>query len=147
MGSADLSTLCSGLNALGRVSWKVNKVVLEVAQKCWDDNIAIGDVRYYFYDLFWLFEVVAHADHVCIAQIPPRTDLELPAEPLPPERRPHQFEQHSPEYELARSEQRNYRDALHRFNRIRQKNYVSASRSMFGRSSCPAFEGTLLTTL
>jgi DNA-directed RNA polymerase len=42
--NADLSTVYDGLNALGRVPWKINRRVLAVAQRCWDDNIPLGDV-------------------------------------------------------------------------------------------------------
>ena len=39
---ANLSDLYDGLNALGRVPWKINKTILDVAQKCWDDGVDIG---------------------------------------------------------------------------------------------------------
>jgi hypothetical protein len=44
--NADLSTVYDGLNALGRVPWKINRRVLAVAQRCWDENIALGDVSF-----------------------------------------------------------------------------------------------------
>jgi hypothetical protein len=44
--SADLSTVYDGLNALGRVPWRINRRVLAVAQRCWDENIPLGDVRF-----------------------------------------------------------------------------------------------------
>jgi DNA-directed RNA polymerase len=43
--NADLSTVYNGLNALGRVPWKINRKVLDAAQRCWDENIPLGDVR------------------------------------------------------------------------------------------------------
>jgi DNA-directed RNA polymerase len=49
-----------GLNVLGRVPWKINKRILKVAQTCWDDGIALGD-------------------------IPSLTDFELPPAPIRPE--------------------------------------------------------------
>ena len=42
---ADLTTVYNGLNALGRVPWKINRKVLAAAQLCWDQNIPLGDVR------------------------------------------------------------------------------------------------------
>lgn len=57
---ADLSTVMDGLNVLGRVPWKINKKILKVAQICWDDGIALGD-------------------------IPSRTDFEVPPMPIRPE--------------------------------------------------------------
>ncbi len=49
-----------GLNVLGRVPWVVNKSVLSAAEKCWDENIALGD-------------------------IPSQTDHEVPPAPLRPD--------------------------------------------------------------
>lgn len=43
--NADLSTVYNGLNALGRVPWRINRKVLATAQRCWDENIPLGDVR------------------------------------------------------------------------------------------------------
>jgi Mitochondrial DNA-directed RNA polymerase len=57
---ADLRTVMDGLNVLGKVPWAINKKILNVAQRCWDEGIALGD-------------------------IPSRTDFELPPMPIRPE--------------------------------------------------------------
>jgi len=57
---ADLSTVMDGLNVLGKVPWVINREILKVAQRCWDEGIALGD-------------------------IPSRTDFELPPIPIRPE--------------------------------------------------------------
>lgn len=41
---ADLSKVFEGLNVLGRVPWKVNKTVLDVALQCWDRGVVLGDI-------------------------------------------------------------------------------------------------------
>ena len=51
-----MTKVYEGLNVLGRIPWKVNKNVLNVALKCWDEGVVLGD-------------------------IPPQTDYEIP--PLP----------------------------------------------------------------
>jgi len=56
---ADISIVCDGLNILGKTPWKINKKILEVGEYCWENNITIGD-------------------------IPSRTDLEVPPEPIYP---------------------------------------------------------------
>jgi len=96
----DLTTVFDGLNALGRVPWKINRKILEVAQKCWEDNIPLGD-------------------------IPSQTDYELPPEPQQPQSPPPGFDKESAEYKHIISENRRYREALSKYNRIRQKNMVS----------------------
>jgi DNA-directed RNA polymerase len=60
LAEADLRTVMDGLNALGKVPWAINKKILNVAQRCWDEGIALGD-------------------------IPSRTDFELPPMPIRPE--------------------------------------------------------------
>ena len=97
MLNAELSTLFNGLNALGRVPWRINKRVLNVAQKCWDDNISLGD-------------------------IPSRTDHDLPREPVPPPKPTKKLDKDSPAYAAFMEETRTYREALKRYRRIVQKN-------------------------
>jgi len=95
-----LSTVFDGLNALGRVAWKINKDVLKVAQKCWENNIPLGDV-------------------------PSWTDFDVPPEPTPPPRPATKLDKDSPAFMEYVAEQRAYRDALARHRRINQKNMVS----------------------
>jgi DNA-directed RNA polymerase, mitochondrial len=97
--NADLSTLYNGLNAMGRVPWKINDRILEVAQCCWDSNIAVGDV-------------------------PSKTDLVVPPKPVRPKRAVALMDKGSPEYKRYVAENRKYREALSKYNRIRQKNMV-----------------------
>lgn len=33
-----------GLNVLGNIPWKINHKVLDVALKCWEDGIVLGDI-------------------------------------------------------------------------------------------------------
>lgn len=96
---AELTTVVDGLNALGRVRWKINKNVLKIAQECWDENIALG------------------------TDIPSRLDLEVPEEPIQPDR--FSFEKGSAEHEKGMKEMFKYRERLYKCNRIRQKNLVS----------------------
>lgn len=52
--------IMDGLNTLGRVPWKINNTICDVAHKCWDDGIVIGE-------------------------IPSQVDFELPSQPIRPE--------------------------------------------------------------
>ena len=97
---ADLSTVYDGLNALGRVPWKINDRILKVAQQCWSTNVAVGD-------------------------IPSRLDYALPVEPIAPERPSVKLEKGSSEYKEYLEATRRYREETRRYNRIRQKNMVS----------------------
>lgn len=96
---ADLSTVFDGLNVLGRVPWRINKFVLEVAQRCWRDNIPLGD-------------------------IPSRSDHSVPPKPIRPERTTGQLKPDSEEVKAANAEFRAYKEALIRHHRFRQKNMV-----------------------
>lgn len=41
---SDLSVAMEGLNVLGKVPWKINQKILDVALKCWEDGIVLGDI-------------------------------------------------------------------------------------------------------
>lgn len=99
MQNADLSTVFDGLNALGRVPWQINKRILDVANHCWDNSIALGD-------------------------IPSQTDFDVPQEPIRPERSATKFEKDTPAYDESVAEYRLYREALTKYRRIKQKNMV-----------------------
>jgi len=96
---SDLSTVFDGLNVLGSVPWAINKKILKVAQKCWDDGIVLGE-------------------------IPSRTDLEVPPKPIKPEMREdvNYKDKESPGYKEAIEEYKLYREASVKYNRINQKN-------------------------
>jgi DNA-directed RNA polymerase N-terminal len=103
--NSESSTVFDGLNALGRVKWKINKALLAVAQQCWQDNIPLGD-------------------------IPSRTDLDLPEEPIQPawaETRP---EKGTEEYEQSVAHYKAYRERLARYNRAKQKIMVRIALSI-----------------
>lgn len=100
--NADNSVVFDGLNALGRVKWKINKRMLKVAQKCWTDNIPLGD-------------------------IPSRTDLEVPEEPVQPAWNEIKPEKGTEEYQNSLENYRAYRESLAKYNRTKQKNMVSGS--------------------
>jgi len=95
---ANLSDLYDGLNALGRVPWKINRTTLDVAQKCWDDGVVIGD-------------------------IPSRIDLEVPPMPIRPENNQNKSpDKNNPAYEKQIEEYKKYRDAVTKHRRLNQKN-------------------------
>lgn len=96
---ADLDTLFDGLNVLGRVPWVINKSILAAAQRCWDENISLGD-------------------------IPSQTDFVVPPQPLQPQR-PQDLgydDKESEGYKLAAAEYRAYREAMTRHRKAHQKN-------------------------
>lgn len=99
MRNAESSTIFDGLNVLGRVKWRINTRLLEVAQRCWQEDIPLGD-------------------------IPSRTDLDIPDEPEPPIRPEKKWEKGTEEYDLGVAEYRKYRERLNKYNRARQKNMV-----------------------
>lgn len=95
----DLTTLYDGLNVLGRVPWSIQKDMLAVAQKCWEDGIVIGE-------------------------IPARTDFDLPTKPIKPDgKEAVDFDdKESPAYKEAVAEFKAYRDASIKYRRIYQRN-------------------------
>jgi DNA-directed RNA polymerase, mitochondrial len=95
--NAESSTVFDGLNALSRVKWVINQEILDVAQRCWDDNIPLGD-------------------------IPSRTDYELPDQPIAPQWTGVKLEKGTDGYDAAVSELMKYRDQLVKYNRVKQKN-------------------------
>jgi DNA-directed RNA polymerase, mitochondrial len=95
--NAESSIVFDGLNALSRVRWVINKRLLDVAQRCWNENIPLGD-------------------------IPSRTDYEMPEQPMAPEWSGIKLEKGTDAYDAAMSELLKYRDRLVKFNRIKQKN-------------------------
>ena len=96
---ADLSTVFDGLNVLGKTAWKINPEILEVAKHCWENDIAIGD-------------------------IPTRTDLAVPPEPIRPEyiAPEHLGGPESPKMQAYVKENQKFRESLFKFRRIKQKN-------------------------
>ena len=95
----DLSMIYDGLNVLGQVPWKINCAVLDVAQRCWRENIALGD-------------------------IPTQTDVILPPEPIRPEYVPksEQVEGDSDVYRAQFEQYLAYQRAHEKYNRARQRN-------------------------
>ncbi|KAL3922592.1 MAG: hypothetical protein SGILL_002123 [Bacillariaceae sp.] len=98
---ADLSDVCDGLDILGKQAWKINNEILEIGQRCWRDNVSIGD-------------------------IPSRTDFEVPPERSRPS---FQFDTSAngqdPDYERKMADIQAYRDSVAKRQRIEQKNMVS----------------------
>lgn len=99
---ADLSSVCDGLNILGKTAWKINKEILDVAEYCWQNNVPIGD-------------------------IPSRTDFEVPPEPVrPPRVSPEIYsDKENPDSLTAMAANRSYRESMYKRQRIHQKNMVS----------------------
>lgn len=95
---ADMTTVVDGLNCLGRVKWRINGAVLDVAQQCWDEKITVG------------------------TDIPSRLDLDVPPEPVVPVRE--ELEKGTPEYEAKTEAYQEYREKMARFSRMRQRNMV-----------------------
>ncbi len=100
---SDLSIVCDGLNILGKTPWKINKEILKVGEYCWDNDIPIGD-------------------------IPSRTDLEVPPEPIYPSAA-YDPDMYSNKDDPAMKEKiqamQSYRENTTRYNRVIQKNMVS----------------------
>lgn len=120
---ADLSTVFDGLNVLGRVPWTINKFVLDAAQRCWRDNIPLGD-------------------------IPSRTDHCVPPKPIKPERNVDHLDPDSETVKAANAEFRAFKEALTRHHRIHQRNMVRLSSSCaicFHKSSHPSHRIAILS--
>eukprot|EP00560_Eucampia_antarctica_P002497 CAMPEP_0197839938 /NCGR_PEP_ID=MMETSP1437-20131217/45035_1 /TAXON_ID=49252 ORGANISM="Eucampia antarctica, Strain CCMP1452" /NCGR_SAMPLE_ID=MMETSP1437 /ASSEMBLY_ACC=CAM_ASM_001096 /LENGTH=1166 /DNA_ID=CAMNT_0043449413 /DNA_START=60 /DNA_END=3558 /DNA_ORIENTATION=- len=96
---ADLSTVFDGLNVLGRIPWNINKLILGVAQKCWDESVVLGD-------------------------IPSRNDFPVPPTPIPPEQNDEvdYDDKDSEAYKFAIAEYKSFREATIRHRRIIQRN-------------------------
>lgn len=92
-----MSTVFDGLNVLGQVPWSINTFVLDVAQRCWRDDIPLGD-------------------------IPSRANYVVPPKPVKPVY--NTDEQDIDAVKAAKAEYRSYREALTKYNRINQKNMV-----------------------
>jgi len=95
----DLSMVYHGLNILGQVPWKINETVFNAAERCWNDNIALGD-------------------------IPSQTDVPVPREPSPPEPLPKELreDQESEIFKNQRQEYFEYRVLLEKHMRAKQRN-------------------------
>jgi hypothetical protein len=98
---ADLSTVCDGLDILGKTAWRINKDILEAGQKCWRDNISIGD-------------------------IPSQTDHEVPPEPVRPVFESEGiYDKEDANYQNRIAAMNAYRESISKRQRIVQKNMVS----------------------
>ncbi len=100
---SDLSIVCDGLNILGKTPWKINKEILQVGEYCWDNNIPIGD-------------------------IPSRTDLEVPPEPIYPSSAydPDMYaNKDDPEMKEKINAIQSFRESTTKYHRVLQKNMVS----------------------
>jgi len=96
ISNADLSKVFDGLNVLGQIPWKINKRVFEVAQKCWEEGISLGD-------------------------IPPQVDYEVP--PLPERMEYRNFDELDGEQKKIHLEEfRSHKDAATKHFRFKQKN-------------------------
>jgi len=98
---ADCSTVHDGLNALGRVAWQINQPILDVAWKCWHENIPLGDV-------------------------PSRVDLLVPNEPIQPVW-PEGLEKGTTAYEEHVKDYIKYVEERAKHRRVLQKNMVRLS--------------------
>ena len=99
---ADLSIVCDGLNILGKTPWKINKKILQVGEYCWENDIPIGD-------------------------IPSRTDLDVPSEPVYPAMTfdPDMYaNKDDPETKEKINAIQSYRDKKTKYHRVVQKNMV-----------------------
>lgn len=97
LSNAELSTVFDGLNALGRVPWKINERILGIAQQCWENGIALGD-------------------------IPTQADHEIPDEPQRPERPYFPAEPGTQAFEEYRERYHAYKEAFYKRRRLIQKN-------------------------
>ena len=99
---ADISQILDGLNVLGRTPWSINRTILEIGQRCWENNLPCGD-------------------------IPSRDDFVVPPEPIKPSKiHPELYaDKECEEYKAFVAERQAYREASTRRTRIHQKNMVS----------------------
>ena len=81
-----------GLNVLGKVPWVINTDILNVAQRCWDEGIALGD-------------------------IPLEKDYELPPVPIRPEGNNENYEDRDGEFSRYRDALSKYR-RIHQKNMV-----------------------------
>jgi len=94
--NADLTKVYEGLNVLGRIPWRVNKNVLDVALKCWEEGVVLGD-------------------------IPPQTDYDVP--PLPEKLKYTDFNSLEDEEKEAQIQVlKAYKDGIAKHFRFKQKN-------------------------
>jgi DNA-directed RNA polymerase len=102
---ADLSSVCDGLNILGKTAWRINKKILEVGEYCWNNNIPIGD-------------------------IPSRDDFDVPPETPRPsfDIKKDTESGEDPEFSAKMASLQAYRDAMSKRQRIQQKNMVCCIR-------------------
>lgn len=103
--AANLDVVLEGLNALGRVPWKIHSDVLQVAQRCWRDGIALGD-------------------------IPSRQDFDVPQLPERPNvNDPTVYaDKVSSEYKSLIEEWKVFRTQIFRYRRMKQKNMVCGAK-------------------
>ena len=94
---SDLSTLLDGLNVLGSVPWQINKQMLEVAQRCWEDDIPLGD-------------------------IPSQTDIDVPEKPIQPEYVESVPEKGTAERDAYDAEWRQFNESFSRYKRKHRQN-------------------------
>jgi len=96
---ANLDKVFDGLNALGRVSWKINVDILEAAKRCWDDAIVLGD-------------------------IPSQFDFDVPPLPEKPAfiNRVLFENKNSEEYEKLTQVWKTFRSNLYKYKKMKQKN-------------------------
>ena len=99
--AANLDVVLEGLNALGRVPWKIHPDILQVAQRCWKDGIALGD-------------------------IPSRQDVDVPQLPERPSvTDPNVYgNKESLEYKALMEEWKIFRTQISKYRRAKQKNMV-----------------------
>ncbi|KAL3811264.1 hypothetical protein ACHAXA_003363 [Cyclostephanos tholiformis] len=93
---ADLSKVMEGLNVLGNIPWKINKIVLDVAWKCWENEVALGDIPSRIdYEVPQLPKSNDYVDYKTLGDFEKRVHLEA---------------------------YRKYRESLTKHNRLKQKN-------------------------
>jgi DNA-directed RNA polymerase len=99
--AANLDIVLEGLNALGRIPWRIHTDILQVAQRCWRDGITLGD-------------------------IPSRQDFDIPQLPERPNAKdPTVYaDKESLEYKALREEWKVFRTQIYKCRRIKQKNMV-----------------------
>jgi len=99
---SNLDQVYDALDALGSLPWKINSAILEVANRCWEEGVVLGD-------------------------IPSRVDFKLPSQPTKP-LLPNDFDfenKESDEYKEHMRRLKEYNMAMYRYRKVSQKNMVS----------------------
>lgn len=114
MRRAEFNDIYHGLNCLGKIPWSINRSILDVVQRCWDEGVVLGD-------------------------LPSKKDFDVPSVPEDrPEKPPSYMKESSPEYVQYKEDMQNYIIAVSKFRKAVQRNMEL--RSLRCRYVCDIFK-------